>query len=276
MRGGTVVRIGKNKTLGFPGEIFESQEGHRTTAFIDFTPEGSDNTAGTDGGTVDRRIKFSEFHLGNGRNFEPPRHEWVSGNIKAQYAFFLRQLLCIAPILHRGERRLHRRHQSGVGGDIEQAGLSVLHLLLLLHAVGDCTFNRREQFCAVAVETIHRSGKHETFHRLFIHGLIVDPFGEIEHGGKALSQLPRLDNAFYRTHPHVFYCCESEADSIFRDAEINETLVHIGGQDVDTEFPAFINEQNDLFGFCHFGGHQGGHEFRRVVGLEPRGLIREN
>jgi hypothetical protein len=104
----------------------------------------------------------------------------------------------------------------------------------------------------------------------------VDPLAEIvERGEGALGA--RGDDRLGGAAADVADGAEAEADALVADhGELPARLVDVRREDLDPEVARLVDVLHHRVGVADAGREHRGHELRRVVRLEPGGLVRED
>ena len=150
-----------------------------------------------------------------------------------------------------------------------RAGAIALQLLAALHGAVDHGIKLR----AAGAERIERAGLDQAFEHAPVQQARVDGVAELEERVEAAQLLARFENAAHRIFADVLDGAHAEAN-LFADGR----EVHVAGVDVrrkhgDAHAARFVDVLHHFFGVAGFRSQQRGHEFDRIVRLEPGRLI---
>jgi len=124
------------------------------------------------------------------------------------------------------------------------------------------------------MEIIESSRIGQCFHVFSVQGRQIYPFDEMIDIFKEPVFLSFFNNGSSGRFSHSFYGSEAETDISARgDGKIQVTFVHVGTENRDAHSPAFIHELGDFLNIGKVSAQHGCHEFGRVVGFEPGGLV---
>ena len=85
-----------------------------------------------------------------------------------------------------------------------------------------------------------------------------------------------FDDLFDSSDSDIFDGAQPEADTFCRNAEADAAFIDIRRQDVDSHFPAVIDQHDDFIRIRHFAGQRRRHIFCRIMGFKESCLVGEN
>ncbi|SMG02914.1 titin [Burkholderia singularis] len=201
--------------------------------------------------------------------------EQMAGQVKTERGLLLLQPALVVP------RRLvdERVRMRGLVAHVEEPGLQRIRFRLIgrLHRER----HRCDQLRAVRVQRVERAGSDQRFDRAAVDHAPVDPHAEIKQIGKRLF-FARTQDLLDRVLPAALHRAEAVADRLralagrLRDRlEPVAGMVDVGRQHREAVCKTVVEQDLHLVGVVHRERHVSGHEFGRMVRLQPRGVVRK-
>ena len=143
-------------------------------------------------------------------------------------------------------------------------------LVAELHGSGKAVHERG----AVGVETIEAARAQERLEHAAIDLLQVEPAAKILETLVGAVRLALCDQRLHGAAADAAHGAEPVADAVLAaGGELVARGVHIGREHRESHVAALLDEGHDFVGVVHVRREHGGHELRRVVRLEIRGLV---
>ncbi len=124
-------------------------------------------------------------------------------------------------------------------------------------------------------EAVERPGLDQALEHALVHEPQIDVLAERVERIDAAALLANGEHRQHRALPHVLDGAQTETHAIVDDRERQLAGVDVGRQDRHAELAALAEIHRQLFGVGRLDGQERGDEVPRVVGLEPRRLIRQ-
>ena len=196
----------------------------------------------------------------------------VGRQVKADGVEFLLQAILLRPVgsVFQLDRRFRRT--------AEQGNLAGFALFGLGGGQTGQGFHIAEQLAAIGLDTVEGPGPHQIFQLAAVDLPPIHALGEIHRGFIGAIGFPFLHQRLHRRLAHILQGGQGIGDGqgavrLLDHPEFGAGAVDVGGQQLDAQPIQFLPETVELVGVAHIVGHGGGHEFRRVIGLQPGGLI---
>ena len=136
-----------------------------------------------------------------------------------------------------------------------------------------------EDLVPVRVEQVERARTGQHFQRALAHPLQIDPAGEVEQVEEGLVRAvrpPRIRYQAHRLDPDVFQTAQGVDDLPVLDRERRLGAVDARRDQTDFQAVDLLLVDAELVGQVDVAIHHAGHEFDRVVRLEPCRLIADH
>jgi len=127
---------------------------------------------------------------------------------------------------------------------------------------------------AILRQCVHRAGMDQRFQRALVEAGGIHPLAEIQQVGERSVGRARSHDRLAGALAYALHRAQAVADRLWLGR-----LEHVGrGVDVrrqhrEAQRPRLVEEADHLVGVVHVRGQHRGHELRRVVHLQPRGLV---
>jgi len=149
------------------------------------------------------------------------------------------------------------------------SGVRPLEFLAALHG----PVNHFHELGAPAAQRVHGAGLDQAFQNAFVHQARIHGIAKLKQGVEAAQPPTGLQDAVHGIFAHIFDGRQAEADGFADGREIDVARIYVRGHHGDAHFPRFADIFHHLFGVAGFRCQQRGHEFDRVVRLEPGRLV---
>ena len=257
-------RFAANHHFGLAAGVFQRDEGD----FAAFAHHASDGGGEAGHAHVVVGLELGEAGGGELAHFFFGRAEGVAGKIEADGLFFFGQKLGFAP----GGHVDHFQGGNRIFHHIEQAALIGIFFLLLGVAHGQVDVGK--QAGAVGLDAVERAAAHQGFDGAAVDVLAAHALAEVEQALERAAFFAGGHNGFHRGFAGAFNRAQGVADAALGvGLEVVAGMVDIGRQEADAVVAGIVVEQLELVGVVQFARHGGGHEFGRIVGFEPGGLV---
>ncbi len=225
------------------------------------------------------RLDPRQLHRHDLAHFVAPGVEQVAAVVVAQRRFFLGQLLVQVPRRDLGQFAGH--HVAAVVA--EQRGLVGAARGLLGRFHGGR--HRGQHGGAIGFDGVERAGLDQGLDGATVDRVLADAAAEVEQVLERTAFLARAQDVLDRALPRALDRPQAVAHGARRLALFGVLVSHgleavareidVGRQHLDAVVLGVAAEDLHLVRVVHVGGHGGGQELGRVVGLEPGGLVRD-
>ena len=200
----------------------------------------------------------------------------VAGEVEAHRLMFMAQPFDRQPIIAEGQARF-----GDVGATVTKETDLVRGLRLMDRGgIGDETVERLKHPGAVGFQLVKGPGAGQHFQGALADAFEVHPAGKVEERGEGLFRagfgFSGGDDETHRINAHVFQRAQRVDQRLIFDGEGRGRGVDARGHHLDAHLVEFALIHRQLVGQMNIAVHHAGHEFHRVIGLEPAGLIADH
>ena len=196
----------------------------------------------------------------------------MAGEIEPDGAMLLRQPFGRQPVVGRGQTRRGERVSAlpekgflGGGGGLDARG-----------GIGRQRVHRLKRAVAVRLQRVERARARQHLQRALADPFQVHPAGEVEKIPERAAFVPRLHDHLHRLDADILQCAETIDDLAVLHRERRAGSVHARRDRLDAEPVHLPLVDGELVREVQVAIHHRGHEFDRVVRLQPCGLIADH
>ena len=278
--------VGEQRGFDAPGAVVQGDEAHLVALLVLHHPQVDDQPG--DGLQLARRLEVDDALAGETPYFLLVLVDRVTGEVQAQGFLLAAQALLDGELAHLAVVGVH------VGFRLGEYPAEQVHVAALLTARGllgglHGLFHGGQQHRAVEVhaglvglefivivrtKAIQRTGADQRLQGALVDALEVDAIAEVEQVLERSAFGAAFDDGFHRPLADALDGTQAVDDApVVVDGELELRGVHVRRVEAQLHVAAFLDEDHHLVGVVHVRRQHRGHERRRVMGLQPAGLV---